>query len=232
MNFLQKLFLFSVFALFTLGVSAQEHPSVQIPQEEQIQEVSEDNLRPSVKAYLDYLKQELTVTDAPESRREVSQSYIRHNFNRVSALRTFALKLAGETETDFIPEMEAVTIREFSLLFFDKLPKISDLKRGEVYNSSYRFLGQVKNIETFYIFARLDPYEEEKVRKQVRAETEKPANIEVKTETKPEAISKMPEIVEKTSPPETEKPVNTLTRERFLREIPRPNSTVRTNPPN
>lgn len=119
---------------------------------------------PNVQAYLDYLKNELTVTDVPESQREVSPEYVRHNFNRVSALRQFAIKLAGETEVDYVPEMEAIAVREFPLLFRDEMPKPADLKIGEVYQS-YRFLGSVRNRETFYIFARLDPFEEEAQRK-------------------------------------------------------------------
>ena len=115
---------------------------------------------PNVQAYLDYLKTELTVTDARESQREVSPEYIRHNFNRVSALRQFAIRLASESEIDYVPEMEAVVEREFHLLFSENAPKPAALKVGEIY-ASYRFLGSVRNRETFYIFSRLDPFEEE-----------------------------------------------------------------------
>ena len=115
---------------------------------------------PNVQAYLDYLKAELTVTDLPASRREVDPEYVRHNFNRVSALRQFAMRLAGESEVDYVPEMEAVVEREFRLLFPDDQPAATDLKPGEIY-SSYRYLGTARNRETFYIFARLDPFEEE-----------------------------------------------------------------------
>jgi hypothetical protein len=115
---------------------------------------------PNVQAYLDYLKSELTVTDVPESQSEISPEYVRHNFNRVSALRQFAIKLAGETEIDFVPEMEAVAQNEFHLLFSQDAPTPAELKAGEVY-ASYRYLGSVRNRETFYIFSRLDPFEEE-----------------------------------------------------------------------
>lgn len=133
--------------------------------------------RPNVKAYLDYLKQELTVTDERSSQREVNAAYIRHNFNRVSALRAFALKMARETDNDYIPEMEAVTQKEFRILFPDDPPAVSELKPGEVYNFSYRFLGSARSAETFYIFARLDPYEEERMRRAAvkSAETKQPA---------------------------------------------------------
>ena len=115
---------------------------------------------PNVQAYLDYLKTELTVTDARESQREVSAAYINHNFNRVSALRQFAIKIASESDVDYVPEMEAVVEREFHLLFPENAPKPSSLKAGEIY-AAYRYLGSVRNREVFYIFSRLDPFEEE-----------------------------------------------------------------------
>jgi hypothetical protein len=147
---------------------------------------------PNVQVYLDYLKQELTVTDLRESQREVSAIYVRHNYNRVSALRQFAIKFARESEIDFIPELEAVTQKEFHTLFFDKPPKVKDLRVGEIYNLSYRYLGIVRNAEVFYIFARLDPYEEEEVRKQdalQNAKKDKPDDAQARqrivTEEKP-----------------------------------------------
>jgi hypothetical protein len=133
-------------------------------QETRPRQVIKSEFGPNVQAYLDYLKEELTVTDLRESQREVSPEYVRHNFNRVSALRQFAIKIARETETDFIPEMEAVTLREFRTLFSDAPPKIADLRAGETY-AGYRYLGAVRNRETFYIFARLDPFEEDAARK-------------------------------------------------------------------
>lgn len=164
---------------------------------------------PNVQAYLDYLESELTVTDARESQREVNAEYIRHNFNRVSALRQFAIKLASESEVDYVPEMEAVVPREFTLLFPESAPKISDLKPGETY-SSFRYLGSVRNRETFYIFCRLDPFEEE-ARQGKSPEFSKTAVAPKNDESVPLKIEAKP--VEKIEP----KPENPrLTRERIL----------------
>jgi len=159
------------FLLFPCAFLGQVATPTPLPAQIQIKEIEKNaprpEPRPNVKAYLDYLKQELTVTDERISQREVNPAYIRHNYNRVSALRTFALKLANETVNDYIPEMEAITAKEFHILFFDKQPPIAELRVGEIYNFSYRFLGSVKNAQTFYIFARLDPYEEDEVRRKI-----------------------------------------------------------------
>ncbi|MBC7795484.1 MAG: hypothetical protein H7Z37_01265 [Pyrinomonadaceae bacterium] len=119
---------------------------------------------PNVQSYLDYLKQELTVTDLRESQREVRRSYIQHNYNRVNALRQFAIKLARKTDNDFMPELDAVTQKEFPTLFTGEQPRIADLRENEIYDSVYRYLGTSKSTETFYIFARLNPFEEQAVR--------------------------------------------------------------------
>jgi len=165
------------FLLFPYAFSAQVAQPTPPPAQIQIKEIEKTTPRteprPNIKAYLDYLKQELTVTDERISQREVNPAYIRHNYNRVSALRMFALKLANETVNDYIPEMEAIAAKEFHILFFDNPPPIAELKIGEIYNFSYRFLGSVKNAQTFYIFARLDPYEEDEVRRKI-AQSAKP----------------------------------------------------------
>ena len=123
-------------------------------------QVSEDEFGPVVRAYLGYLKNEQEVVDDRASRREVSTSYYRHNSNRIRALRQMAVKLARETHNDYLPELEAVSADEMGLLFGSNAPQPARLKVGEVLRNTFRFLGAVRVGETFYLFARLDPYEQ------------------------------------------------------------------------
>src|SRR6185369_5159529 len=92
-------------------------------------------------------------------RREISSTYYRRNSNRIKALRQMAIRLARETHNDYLPELEAVAPTEFSLLF-EHPPTPANLKVGEVIANKFRYLGSVRSIETFYVFARLDPYEQ------------------------------------------------------------------------
>ena len=71
-----------------------------------------------------------------------------------------AIKLARETHNDYLPELEAVSAGEMSLLFGSNSPQPAGLKAGEVLRNTFRFLGAVRAGETFYLFARLDPYEQ------------------------------------------------------------------------
>ena len=121
---------------------------------------SDDEFGPVVRAYLGYLKNEQEVVDDRISRREVNPTYYRHNSNRIKALRQMAIRLARETNNDYLPELEAVSVSEFRLLFGPQGPSPSGLKVGEVFRNTFRFLGVVRSGEVFYLFARLDPYEQ------------------------------------------------------------------------
>ena len=121
---------------------------------------SEDEFGPVVRAYLGYLRAEQEVVDDRVSRREVSSSYYRRNSNRIKALRQMAIRLARQSQNDYLPELEAVAGDELNLLFGSRPPQAAQLKVGEVLRNTFRFLGVVRAGETFYLFARLDPYEQ------------------------------------------------------------------------
>ena len=121
---------------------------------------SDDEFGPVVRAYLGYLRNEQEVVDDRVSRREVSATYYRHNSNRIKALRQMAIRLARETHNDYLPELEAVSAPEMRILFGSPPPEVARLKAGEVLKNTFRFLGVIRAGETFYLFARLDPYEQ------------------------------------------------------------------------
>ena len=126
----------------------------------QILAYSDEEFGPVVRAYLGYLRNEQEVVDDRASRREVSTSYYRHNSNRIKALRQMAIRLARETHNDYLPELEAVSGDELGMLFGSNPPQAVKLKVGEVLRNTFRYLGPVRAGETFYLFARLDPYEQ------------------------------------------------------------------------
>ena len=121
---------------------------------------SDEEFGPVVRAYLGYLRNEQEVVDDRASRHEVSASYYRRNSNRIKALRQIAIRLARENSNDYLPELEAVAGNEFRILFGSSPPQIVTLKVGDVFRNTFRYLGTVRSGEPFYIFARLDPYEQ------------------------------------------------------------------------
>lgn len=119
----------------------------------------DEEFGPVVRAYLGYLRNEQEVVDDRASRHEVDQVYYRHNSNRIRALRQMAIRIARETRNDYLPELEAVTREEMRLLF-ERPPRPELFREGEILRGTFRFLGIVRAVETFYLFARLDPYEQ------------------------------------------------------------------------
>lgn len=125
----------------------------------QTTKANEDEFGPVVRAYLGYLRNEQEVVDDRASRHEVSAGYYRRNSNRIKALRQMAIRLARESKNDYLPELEAVTADELTLLF-EKPPNPVGFRVGQVLKNTFRYLGMVRSSEPFYVFARLDPYEQ------------------------------------------------------------------------
>lgn len=114
---------------------------------------------PVVRAYLGYLRNEQEVVDDRASRHEVNRTYYRRNSNRIRALRQMAMRIATDTQNDYLPELEAVAFDEFGLIL-ERPPRSESLRIGEVLQTTFRYLGAVRAGEPFYVFARLDPYEQ------------------------------------------------------------------------
>ena len=129
---------------------------------------------PNVRAYLGYLRNEQEVVDDRASRREIDRRYYLHNSNRIQALRQMALRIARTSGNDYLPELEAVSQDEF-VQFFETPPNPAELQIDGVIEYKFRYLGTVLSRgEKFYLFARLDPYEQAELRKQNEAKP-KPA---------------------------------------------------------
>src|SRR5262249_5803214 len=144
------------------------------------QDKGDTEFGPVVRAYLGYLRDEQEVVDDRVSRREISRAYYVRNSNRIRALRATALRIARESNNDYLPEMEAVATDEFGTLF-QHPPKAADLKAGEVYGDTFRFLGAIKSLESFYVFARLDPYEQAERKKTNASSSDQPKPTEPPT---------------------------------------------------
>ena len=114
---------------------------------------------PVMQAYLGYLRNEQEVVDDRNSRREIDASYYRRNSNRIRALREMAIRLVTKNGNDYVPELEAVTTDEFTTLF-ENPPNPRTFRVNQIVTNTFRYLGAVNSGEVFYLFARLDPYEQ------------------------------------------------------------------------
>jgi len=114
---------------------------------------------PVMQAYLGYLRNEQEVVDDRVSRHEISAGYYRRNSNRIRALRQMAVRLVTKSGNDYVPELEAVAADEMRILF-EYPPSPRTLRISQVVRNTFRYLGAVTSGEVFYLFARLDPYEQ------------------------------------------------------------------------
>lgn len=132
---------------------------------------------PNVRAYLLYLRDEQEVVDDRASRREIKRSYYVHNSNRIHALRQMAIQIARTSGNDYLPELEAVSAAELGQLFDDPPPKPEEVQVGETLEYKLKYLGAVvAGGEKFYLFARLDPYEQAELRKRGEAKSKAAAH--------------------------------------------------------
>ena len=153
---------------------------------------------PNVRAYLGYLRDEQEVVDDRVSRREIKRSYYLHNSNRIYALRQMAVQIARASDNDYLPELEAVSQAEFDQLFDGPPPKPTDLQVDGVLEYKLRYLGSVSaRGEKFYLFARLDPYEQAELRK--KGESKSQTNAHALT-TQPAAATQPASAVPSTRP--------------------------------
>ncbi len=147
---------------------------------------------PAVRSYLAYLRGEQEVVDDRASRREVKRDYYLHNSNRIRALRQMAIRIAQQSDNDYLPELEAVSLAEFNQLFDDPLPTPETLRVDETLDARLRFLGAlVEGREKFYLFARLDPYQQTELRTKEKEKTQPPSNVSATpATTAPETLSR------------------------------------------
>jgi hypothetical protein len=128
---------------------------------------------PVMRAYLGYLSNEQEVVDDRNSRREISAVYYRRNSNRIRALRQMAIKLVRDSGNDYVPELEAVAVDELRTLF-EKPRNPTAFRTNEILANKFRFLGVAHTGEVFYLFARLDPYEQAELMQKQSVDVSRP----------------------------------------------------------
>src|SRR5712692_5816702 len=131
------------------------------------------NFGPVMRAYLGYLSNEQEVVDDRNSRREISTAYYHRNSNRIRALRQMAVRLVRQSGNDYVPELEAVAVDELGTLF-EKPPNPTSFRTNEILANKFRFLGVAHTGDVFYLFARLDPYEQAELVQKQNAEVSRP----------------------------------------------------------
>lgn len=110
---------------------------------------------PEVKSFLDLMRHEDDELEFQIRHNEISRrEYIRSK-SRIAIHRETALKLAKESGTDYVPELHVAAASELDQLIEDGTTLIRGIKAGDVIKEKWRYLGNVRRGELFYIFERL-----------------------------------------------------------------------------
>ena len=150
-----RLFLQILFAAFLLIAFSSTAPA----QRSLSAQAEASDFGPVMQAYLGYLRNEQEVVDDRISRREINANYYRRNSNRIRALREMAIRLVSKSGNDYVPELEAVTTDEFGTIF-ENPPSPRSFRVNQIVTNTFRYLGTANIGEVFYVFARLNPYEQ------------------------------------------------------------------------
>ena len=110
---------------------------------------------PEVQSFLDLMRHEEDELEFQIKHNEISRrEYIRSK-TQIAIHRQTVLDLVKETGKDLVPELHVVAAPELDQLIEDGTRAIKGLKRGDLIENKWRYLGSVQRGETFYILERL-----------------------------------------------------------------------------
>ncbi|SRR6266404_4869452 len=110
---------------------------------------------PEVKSFLDLMRHEDDELEFQIRNNEISRrEYIRSK-SRIAIHRETVLRLVKESGADYVPELHVAAASEIDQLIEDGTSLIKGIKTGDVIKEKWRYLGNVRRGEIFYIFERL-----------------------------------------------------------------------------
>jgi hypothetical protein len=110
---------------------------------------------PEVKSFLDLMRHEEEELEYQIRHNEITKrDYVRSK-NEIAIHRQAILNLVKETGEDYVPELHVVAASEVDQLIEDGTKALRGLKRGEMINPKWRYIGSVTRGEAFYIFERV-----------------------------------------------------------------------------
>lgn len=112
---------------------------------------------PEVRAFLDLMRQEEVELDFQIKHNEIDRRDYLRSRNKIAILRQTVLDVVKQRGEDHVPELYVKAAPEVSQLIEDGLKALKGIKRGEMINQKWRYIGSVSRGELFYIFERLTP---------------------------------------------------------------------------
>ena len=110
---------------------------------------------PEVQSFHDLMRHEEDELEFQLKHNEISRREYNRSKTQIAIHRQTVLDLVKETGKDLVPELHVVAAPELDQLIEDGTRAIKGLKRGDVIENKWRYLGSVQRGEIFYILERL-----------------------------------------------------------------------------
>lgn len=110
---------------------------------------------PEVTSFLDLMRHEEDELEFQIRHNEITRKEYVRSKNRIAIHRQTVLSLVEQTGQDQVPELHVVAAGELDQLIEDGTGAVKGIKRGDIVQQKWRYLGSEKRGEVFYIFERL-----------------------------------------------------------------------------
>ena len=110
---------------------------------------------PEVRSFLELMRHEDDELEYQILHNEISRPQYLRAKSRIAIHRQAVLNLVRESGADVVPELHVVTAAEVDELIEQGTRALRGVKRGDIINSKWRYMGSVTRGQVFYIFERI-----------------------------------------------------------------------------
>ncbi len=110
---------------------------------------------PEVRSFLELMRHEEEELEYQIAHNEISRPHYVRAKSRIAIHRQAVLNIVKETGEDVVPELHVVMAAELDQLIEQGTRALKGVKRGDIINSKWRYVGSVTKGQVFYIFERI-----------------------------------------------------------------------------
>ena len=110
---------------------------------------------PEVKSFLELMRHEEDELEYQILHHEISRPHYMRAKSRIAIHRQAVLDIVKQTGEDVVPELHVVTAAELDELIEQGTRALRGVKRGDILNNKWRYIGSATRGQIFYIFERI-----------------------------------------------------------------------------
>jgi hypothetical protein len=110
---------------------------------------------PEVKSFLELMRHEEDELEYQISHNEITRPHYLRARSRIAIHRQAVLEIVKQSGEDVVPELHVVTAEEMAELIEGGTHALRGVRRGQLVNNKWRYIGSATRGQTFYIFERI-----------------------------------------------------------------------------